>query len=243
MTTLSKIKTSLHAKASPERKAVSERFFKTGKGQYGEGDIFIGVTMPDTRAVAKEHFADVTLRDIEKLLHSKIHEERMLALVLLTLWYKKRDAKEAVALYKKNYDHINNWDLVDVSAPNVIGDWYLERDRKELYTLARSRNMWKRRIAIVSTYAFIRQNDLKDTFAIAEMLLPDTEDLTHKAVGWMFREAGKRDQKALETFLKKHHTDMPRTMLRYAIEKFPESKRQKYLKGFANTKKQAPNNK
>lgn len=227
------IQKELRKYASEERRKVNLRFFKTGKEHYGAGDQFIGVTVPDTRIVAG-HFHDLPLNEIESLLHSPIHEERLLSLIILVGQYKKGDEKTKQTIYDfymKHAQRVNNWDLVDSSADKIIGPYLEKRDRKILYRLAQSKNLWERRIAIVSTYHFIRQNQFDDTFTITEKLLEDSHDLIHKACGWMLRETGKRDAKALEEFLKTHYTKMPRTMLRYAIEKFPEAKRKAYLQG------------
>ena len=222
--------------SSDKRKKSNEWFFKTGKGEYGYGDKFIGVSMPDTRVVAKK-FMSLSLLEIKKLLSSKIHEERMTALIILSYQFKKADQKIQKKIYNfylENTKHINNWDLVDVTVNRILGVYLWENrdsDRKILYTLAHSKNMWERRIAIVATSYFIYQNYFNDTLKIAQILLNDKENLLHKAVGWMLREVGKRNQKIEESFLKKHYKMMPRAMLRYAIERFPEAKRKAYLKG------------
>jgi len=212
----------------------SLRFFKTGKGEYGYSDIFLGVRAPKIRLIAKKHI-DISIVDMKILIQSKYHEERFLGLIILVNKYSKtKDKKTKNQLYKiyiSSFKYINNWDLVDVTCPHVIGKHLIDKDRSVLYKWAKSDDLWTKRIAIVSTFSFIRQNDLEDTFKIAEILLQDKHDLIHKAVGWMLREAGKRDLEKEEIFLKKYYRDMPRTMLRYAIEKFPESKRQAYLKG------------
>jgi len=212
----------------------SLRFFKTDKGQYGFGDIFLGVRAPKIRSIAKKHI-DISIADMKTLIQSKYHEERFLGLIILVNKYSKtKDKKNRNQLYKiyvSSFKHINNWDLVDVTCPHVTGKHLMDKDRTILYKWAKSEDLWTKRIAMVSTFYFIRKTDLEDTFKIAEILLQDEHDLIHKAVGWMLREAGKRDIKKEEVFLKKHYKTMPRTMLRYSIEKFPESKRQKYLKG------------
>ncbi len=212
----------------------SLRFFKTGKGEYGYSDIFLGVRAPKIRLIAKKHI-DISIVDMKILIQSKYHEERFLGLIILVNKYSKtKDKKTKNQLYKiyiSSFKYINNWDLVDVTCPHVIGKHLIDKDRSILYKWSKSDDLWTKRIAIVSTFSFIRQNDLEDTFKIAEILLQDKHDLIHKAVGWMLREAGKRDLEKEEIFLKKYYRDMPRTTLRYAIEKFPESKRQKYLRG------------
>ena len=221
--------------ASNEQAAILARFFKTGPGQYGEGDQFLGVKVPATRKVARE-FKSLALSEVEMLLHSEIHEERLLALIILVLQFEKADKttrKQIFDCYVGNTEHINNWDLVDLSAPQIVGGYLEARSRKPLDRLARSASLWERRISIVATHWFIRRDDFADTLRIARILLNDEHDLIHKAVGWMLREVGKRDLAALEGFLGPHYHTMPRTMLRYAIERFPEKKRQAYLKGTA----------
>jgi 3-methyladenine DNA glycosylase AlkD len=223
----------LRSFASKEKAALLMGFFKTGPGQYGEGDKFLGVMVPGTRLVVKE-FADAPLAEIEKLLHSSWHEERLLALLLLVHQFERGDdalRKKIYMLYLKNTRYINNWDLVDLSAPKIVGPYLDGGSRALLYKLVRSKDLWERRIAILASFHFIRQGDFSDCLALAELLLDDDHDLMHKAVGWMLREVGKKDVKVLEGFLKKHHKRMPRTALRYAIERFPETKRKKYLKG------------
>jgi 3-methyladenine DNA glycosylase AlkD len=221
----------LRSLGSPGDAAFLARFFKTGPGQYGEGDVFIGVRVPVIRKVARE-FKGLPLPEVESLLHSKIHEERLAALVILVLRAAKADTKtrkRIYDLYLANTKYINNWDLVDLSAPQLVGAYLEDKSRRPLYRMARSSWLWDRRISILATFHFIRQHDFADTLGIAETLLADREDLIHKAVGWMLREVGKRDVAALENFLGQHCRVMPRTMLRYAIEKFPEKKRREYL--------------
>ncbi|MBW2251739.1 MAG: DNA alkylation repair protein [Deltaproteobacteria bacterium] len=208
-------------------------FFKTGPGEYGEGDVFVGVTVPELRKLAKE-YKTITLKEVKHLLRSPIHEERLLSLFLLIHRYSKGDEpdkKRIYELYLKNTKFINNWDLVDSSAGHIVGAFLSDKSKKPLYDLVKSDNLWERRISIISTFYFIKRNQFSDTLKISKILLSDKEDLIHKAVGWMLREVGKRDISVEEIFLKKHYKNMPRTMLRYAIEKFPESKRQRYLKG------------
>lgn len=213
--------------ATPARAKSNAWFFKTGKGEYGEGDQFIGVTMPDIRIVAATH-ANLSATDIKRLLASKIHEERMLALIILTKQYPSHPA-DVYRLYLSNTKRINNWDLVDVSAPRIVGTYLLTRPRAALDRLARSTHLWERRIAIVSTLAFIQKGELDDTFRICERLMNDRHDLMHKACGWMLREAGKKNVIALRRFLDRHASRMPRTMLRYAIERLPQRERRRYL--------------
>lgn len=227
---IKQIQKEIRAQGDPVRATHSQRFFKTGKGQYGYGDVFLGLTVPQMRTIAKKH-AKLSLIDIQKLLKSKFHEERLIGLLVLVDQYERefivRD--RVYKFYLSNTKHINNWDLVDVSCHKVIGAHLLTRDRKILYKLAKSNSLWERRIAIISTFAFLRHNQVNDTLKIAELLLADREDLIHKAVGWALREVGKKDQNTLEAFLTKHIDELPRTTLRYAIERFPEVLRQKYI--------------
>jgi 3-methyladenine DNA glycosylase AlkD len=206
-------------------------FFKTGPGQYGEGDIFLGIRVPATRKLAKE-YKHLPLKEILALLKSHYHEVRLFALISLVNAFTNGDEiirKKIYDLYLANTKHINNWDLVDLSAPNIVGAYLLERNRKPLYQLAKSKSLWERRIAVLATFSFIRNNQFDDCLKIAEILLKDNEDLIHKATGWMLREVGKRDTKILEDFLRKHCRTMPRTMLRYAIEKFTPARRKMFL--------------
>lgn len=216
-----------------EKKAkILRGFFKTGPGEYAEGDVFLGVNVPVLRKLAGQ-FRDIELKSAVELLRSYIHEERLLALLILVLKYRGsglKDKKKIYRIYLKNTRYINNWDLVDVTAKHIVGDYLRDRNKDVLYKLARSSSLWDKRISILATFHFIEHDQFGDTLKIAEALLPDQHDLIHKAVGWMLREIGKRDLGAEEKFLKKHHKVMPRTMLRYAIEKFPEPKRQLYLK-------------
>ncbi len=230
---LTKIKQQLKQWADPEQAAHLQRFFKTGPGQYGEGDRFLGIRVPQLRQLARAH-ADLSLAKVAKLVQSNIHEQRMVALLILTYQYTRASAEQRAAIYETYLEAapwINNWDLVDVTAPNIVGAFLMDRDKAILHRLARSHNLWQRRIAIVATLYFIKQNHFDATLKIAHMLLADDQDLIHKAVGWMLREVGKRDLKMMEEFLKPRYPKMPRTMLRYAIEKLPEPRRQAYLKG------------
>jgi len=218
---------------SPEISKTMQWFFKTGKGDYGEGDVFAGLKVPTQRKLARE-FRDLALTDLKALLNSPVHEVRLISLFILVEKYGKgneQEKAEIFSFYMKNRKGINNWDLVDLSAPKIVGKHLLNKDKSLLYKFASSKNLWERRIAVLSTYEFIRNDDFETTLELAEILLEDKHDLIHKAVGWMLREIGKRDLQTEEKFLMKHYKKMPRTMLRYAIEKFPESKRKKYLQG------------
>ncbi len=231
--TAQKIRKQLRDLADPAKAKILRGFFKTGPGEYGEGDVFLGITVPVLRQLAKAHDG-IALNDSPQLLRSAVHEERLLALFFLIRAYSEGDEslkKKIYGLYLENIRFINNWDLVDLSAPNIVGSYLRDKSRRPLYALAKSRDLWKRRIAILSTFSFIRQNEFSDTLRISRALIADEHDLIHKAVGWMLREVGKRDLSAEERFLQRHFKAMPRTMLRYAIERFPESKRKKYLNG------------
>ena len=231
--TLSDLLRALAEAADPERAKNLAWFFKTGKGQYGEGDKFCGITVPVQRRIARR-YKHLPLADLKKLLRSPIHEQRFTALEILVFQYEAGDAaarQRIFDFYLENAARINNWDLVDTSAPYIVGQHLLQRPRRILYRLAKSENLWKRRIAMVSTMAFIAQNDLEDTFAIAALLLSDKHDLIHKAVGWMLREAGKRSQPELLKFLKQNYGAMPRTALRYAVERLPDAQRKRALQG------------
>lgn len=231
--TVNGIRKAMRRLGSRERAEMSQRYFKTGPGQYGEGDIFLGLNAAELKALAAEHKA-LAMDDCLLLLASPVHEERMLALLILIHAYSKGDEttkKKIYETYLANTQFINNWDLVDASAHTIVGRFLMDKSRKPLYALARSSSLWERRIAIISTFWFIRQNQFDDTLKISKLLLADKEDLIHKAVGWMLREVGKRDRPCEESFLREHYKVMPRTMLRYAIEKFPEPLRRMYLKG------------
>lgn len=233
---LTQAQQALYALANKEQAQKTLRFFKTGKGEYGEGDVFLGLRMPQIHALVKQYRFTLTLDEIEVLLHSKYHEARMFALLLLGAHYKsKRNAQQhqaIYALYLKNTAFINNWDLVDISAPHIVGYHLLnEENREVLYTMAHSKLLWERRIAIISTFAFINQHDFEDALKLADILLHDTEDLIHKAVGWTIRNVGNKNLAVELDFLRLRYKTMPRTMLRYAIEKFDEPLRQKFLKG------------
>ena len=230
---LKRIQKEILSYADPKKAIILQKFFKTGKGGYGEGDRFLGITVPTQRSIAKK-YKDIPLSDISKLMSGAFHEHRLIALLIL-IEQSKRANEEArkllVNFYLKNTNHIDNWDLVDLSAHQIVGKYLLKKDKKILYKLAKSKNIWERRIAIISCFEFIKAQLFNDTLKIAEILLYDKHDLIQKAVGWMLREIGKRDQNQEEIFLKKYYLKMPRTMLRYAIERFPEEKRQAFLKG------------
>ena len=229
MLTLLNLKKELRMKASPKKAKILQRFFKTGHGEYGEGDVFLGVVVPDIRKLVKE-YSDLKLKEAVKLLHSKIHEERLTALLIMVSQFQAEKNEEKVYnLYLKNTKYINSWDLVDLSADKIVGVYLASKSKLILCELSKSKNIWERRISIISTFCFIKNNRFEETLKIAKILLSDEHDLIHKAVGWMLREVGKRDLKTEEEFLKKYYKRMPRTMLRYAIEKFPEKKRKKYL--------------
>ena len=224
-----KIFDALVARSDEEKKIVLPRFFKTGKGQYGEGDKFLGVTVPNIREVAKE-FHNVNIEVIEELIHSPWHEMRMCALLILVNNSKKEVTKETFDFYLSQSKYINNWDLVDLSAPQIVGQYLLDKERDTLYKLTESELLWDNRIAIVSTLTFIRNNDLDDTYKLSLKMMNHKHDLMHKSIGWMLREAGKRDEKRLYDFVMEHKSIMPRTMLRYSIEKFAPDIRKELMK-------------
>ena len=231
---LEKINKELRAKSTPARAKSSAWYFKTGKGQYAEGDKFLGLIMPDQRNIAKKYAFLITLKDTVTLLQkSKYHEQRMTALLILQEKYKKSDTeeqKQIFDIYLANTKFVNNWDLVDITCKNIVGAHLFDKNKEILYNLAKSNVLWEKRIAIISTFYFISKNKLADTFRIAKILLLDKHDLIHKAVGWALREAGKKDPVMLKEFLNKNIYKMSRTTLRYAIERFSEPERKNYLK-------------
>lgn len=230
---LKRIREKLKREADPGNAQHAQRFFKTGPGEYGEGDRFLGIRVPVLRKIAAE-FKNMSIEEAAELLQSEFHEERLTALFILIRIYKKGDKavrQRIFDIYLKNTGKINNWDLVDSSAEHIVGDFLNETDKGILVRLAQSSDLWERRIAVLSTFGYIKAGRFALTLKIVEMLLTDPHDLIHKACGWMLREIGKRDAETEELFLKKHYLTMPRTMLRYAIEKFPPEKRQAYLKG------------
>lgn len=229
---MNEIRKALRAASSPKKAKVSQWFFKTGKGDYGEHDRFLGVTVPEQRRIAKR-FRALPLRDALSLLKSAYHEERLTAIFLLVDQFQRGDEKTQKTIFRSylaNTKWINNWDIVDSSAPHIVGTYLLKRPRTVLTKLLRSKNIWERRIAVLATQAFIRHGEVKPTFLFARQLLGDRHDLIHKAVGWMLREAGQKDREALLRFLKQHKNTMPRTMLRYAIEKLPTRTRYAILR-------------
>ena len=226
---ITKIYDALVSRSDEEKKIVLPRFFKTGNGQYGEGDMFIGVTVPNIREVSKE-FKNIDFDVIEALMHSQWHEMRMCALLILVNNSQKEVTKDIFDFYLSQTRYINNWDLVDLSAPQIVGKFLLDKDREILYKLAESHLLWDNRIAIVSTLTFIRSNDLDDTYELSLKMLHHKHDLMHKAIGWMLREAGKRDTKRLYDFVQEHKAIMPRTMLRYSIEKFDKETRKELMR-------------
>ena len=235
MNSAEEVKQAMQKIASPEIAKIMMRFFKTGEGQYGFGDKFIGIKVPLQREISKKF--ELSLNEIQKLLESPIHEHRLVALFILIRNYNKlRDEKSKKIIfdfYLKNTKYINNWDLIDLSAERIMGEYLLEKTAKEkeiIYKFAKSDSIWERRIAMLTTFQFIKEGKYEDSLKIAEILLNDKHDLIHKAVGWMLREIGKRDLKVEEEFLKKHYRKMPRTMLRYAIEKFNPKKREFYMR-------------
>ncbi|MGD8306035.1 MAG: DNA alkylation repair protein [Ignavibacteria bacterium] len=233
MQKVNELKKEIRTNASFEHAKTMQWFFKTGKGEYGEGDKFLGLKIPVQRKIARK-YTDLNFKDLQNLLNSKIHEERMISLLILVAQYQKAgdELKERIfKFYLKNCRKVNNWDLVDLTAPKIAGAHLFDGDKQILFKFAVSDNLWERRISIISTYTFIKNGEFDTTLKIADILLNDDHDLIHKAVGWMLREIGKLNMQTLEKFLKTRYNKMPRTMLRYAIEKFPEAKRQKYLKG------------
>jgi len=227
------IQTELKLLGNKEYAARLQKYFKTGKGEYGEGDKFLGIQVPVIRKIAKK-YRKISIDEASEFLKSQFHEERLFSLIVLVNLFKKvndKDKKNIYTVYLNNTKFINNWDLVDATAGHIVGAYLLTRDKKPIYMLAKSKNLWERRISIMSTSYFINYHKFVDTLNIAEILLADEEDLIQKAVGWMLREIGKRDFKLEERFLGKYYKNMPRTMLRYAIEKFPDKKRKSYLNG------------
>lgn len=233
MISAKKVVSELKNLSDPEIATQSQGYFKTAKGEYGEGDIFLGIRMPVLRQQLKV-FADIPLNEVEFLLRSKYHEARLLAALFLVAQFKRGNEQEKAAIYSRylqNTDYINNWDIIDSSAPLVVGAYLHQRSHKILYKLAKSKSLWERRIAVMATFYFIKQKDFTTSLDIIELLLSDTEDLIHKASGWMLREIGNRERLVEEDFLQRHYQIMPRTMLRYAIEKFEQSRRKQYLQG------------
>lgn len=230
--TAKEIQQELEMYIDPVKKEYLPKFFKTGKGQYGEGDKFLGIVVPNVRLVAKKH-REESFETVKELMRSEYHECRLCGLLILVERFKKsdeKDRKEIYEFYLSQTGRINNWDLVDLSASYIVGEYLKDKSREPLYRLAESELLWEQRIAVVSTYAFIKNSDFTDIYALAERLLTHEHDLMRKAIGWMLREAGKRNKDLLVAFLEKYCLVMPRTMLRYAIEKFPEEKRKYYMR-------------
>jgi 3-methyladenine DNA glycosylase AlkD len=221
--------------AREEKVAVLSSFFKTGPGEYAEGDVLWGVSVPEQRKIAKKHYSHISETVLSELLHQAVHEGRLTALLMLVHKFEKAaDGKEAegwVRFYLQHKAFVNNWDLVDTSSHKILGPWFFQRDRQPIYELADSAQLWDIRIAIICTYYFIRRGDFRDTLRFARQHLHHHHDLIHKALGWMLREVGKMDQQILFDFLRENYKKMPRTMLRYAIERFEEPLRQDFLKG------------
>ena len=240
---LKNLKSDLKKLSSPAKAKIMQGFFKTGKGEYGEGDIFLGITVPLQRQVAKKYADDLSMADLDKLIRSSIHEHRLIALLVLVSVYQRTSLpaealakagtvkrKQIYNFYLSHTKQINNWDLVDLSADKIVGAYLQNRDKSVLIGLAKSPNLWERRIAMLATFHYIKKGDAMWTIKIAQMLLTDKHDLIHKAVGWMLREVGKRcSEKKLMSFLNKHRKIMPRTSLRYAIERLPQKLKNKYL--------------
>jgi 3-methyladenine DNA glycosylase AlkD len=228
-----KIINELKILATEERKRTNEWFFKTEKGSYGYGDIFIGVTVPDIRKISKKFSSIISLSETTKLIQSPIHEVRLCALIILVNQYKKDNPDEIFDFYIQNISYINNWDLVDTSAPYITGDYFYRNTKKRnmMFEFSKSESLWIRRISIISTFYFIRNNEFSETLEIAKTLINDEQDLIHKAVGWMLREVYKRDEELVKTFLRSNYDQLPRVMLRYAIEKMDKVERIQYLKG------------
>lgn len=230
-----KVKVELNMHEDPHRAFHMFKFFKAVPGGYGEGDIFIGVPVPMQRKIARKYYKDAAFSDLQELITAPVHEYRLTALIMLVHRFEKSDEEAAreqlVRFYLNNIAYINNWDLVDLSAPKILGRYLFDKDKELLYQLVKSTDLWKQRIAVMSTYHFIKNGDFEDTFKLARLLLDSKEDLIQKAIGWMLREIGKRSLNEEISFLKEHYKKMPRTMLRYAIERFDPSLREKFLKG------------
>ena len=230
---MSKIINSLIAKKNPQKARVLQRFFKTGKGEYGEGDIFLGVVVPEIRKIVRRYWKETSLEKAKELLHNKYHEARLCALLILVERYRKIESErdKIYRIYIANAKYINNWDLVDLSAPHIVGAYLQDKPKDLLYKFAKSKDLWQKRIAILATFHYIKQGNHTETMKVATILLHDSHDLIHKAVGWMLREVGNRcNRKILTDFLDQHSHEMPRTMLRYAIERMGEKERRRHLK-------------
>jgi 3-methyladenine DNA glycosylase AlkD len=233
MVTLEALQKELLSKANTQKAAVMQQYFKTGEGEYGAGDLFLGISVPIQRAIARR-YTELPLTELKKMFASRTHEFRFTCLEILVAKYEKADdsLKEKIFnFYLRNRQYVNNWDLVDTSVEYIVGDYLFGYDTSVLYDMARSKNIWDRRMAIMATFTFIKKHTFADALKIAALLIGDEHDLIHKAVGWMLREIGKRSLEVEEKFLAKHYKKMPRTMLHYAIERFPQQQRQKYLRG------------
>ena len=231
MPTATQVKKRLKQFINPQKAAFFPRFFKTGKGEYGEGDKFLGVTVPHQRIVAKQ-FKALDIKEVEKLLYDPIHECRLTAILILVMQFEKGNDSERKSIYDfylKHIQQVNNWDLVDSSAHKIVGAYLDKRSREKLYRLAKTNHLWSQRVAVVATYWFIKRDDFEDILALSDLLIQHEHDLIHKAIGWMLREMGKRNDTILRNFLKTRYQKMPRTMLRYAIEKFDKLERDRYL--------------
>lgn len=218
--------------SSKEYVVTLQKFFKTGKGEYGQGDVFVGIKVPDLRRICKKYYKDISFEELDFFAQNEIHEYRLFAFLTLTYKFKKAteaERKEIYEYYLKNLEFVNNWDIVDLTAHEIVGQYLVDKDRKDIYNLVDSNYLWKQRIAVISTYAFIKNGDFKEILSFAKKLLTHQHDLIHKAVGWMLRNMGKKDIKELKSFLDKYATKMPRTMLRYAIERLEEKDRKRYL--------------
>ena len=235
METSSAVLKALAAERNSAKAAFFPRFFKTGKGEYGEGDLFWGISVPDNRGIAKKYYAEISIDELSELLQNAVHEVRACALFMMIYRFENKklpDIREHLfKLYTSHSNNINNWDLVDSSAAQIVGSWLFDKKRDMLYSWAKKEHLWEQRIAIIATFHFIKKNQFEDTVAICKLLLYHKHDLIHKATGWMLREVGKRNEDILIYFLAEHYKEMPRTMLRYAIEKLPESKRKRILEG------------
>lgn len=218
--------------SSKEYASTLQKFFKTGKGEYGYGDVFVGIKIPSLRSICKKYYRDISFEQLNFFTQNRVHEYRLFAFLILTYKFEKatqQQKKDIYEYYIKHLEYVNNWDIVDLTAHEIVGQYLIDKDRKDIYELLNSDNLWKQRVAVISTYAFIRNGDFKEILSFAKKLLTHEHDLIHKAVGWMLRNMGKKDINELRKFLDSYATEMPRTMLRYAIERLEEPQRKKYL--------------